>query len=199
MWLSDHVTLDAVIGSWISEKWLLTFRPLLVAMFASNVIDIDHAFDLGADDGHANSLALHTFHLYGGFIASVFIIAGLCFKRSRIWCVGFALGIVLHLGYDAVGAWLDYQLVPLMIISIVTVLLLPWVLGFLNTPVSAMRLWALVGAYWVVDAAQRAFFYFDFANAYLTMYSSWIVPIILLLMFCVVANSYIAKYEKLSG
>jgi hypothetical protein len=95
-----------------------------------------------------------------------------------------------------IAEWLDYRMVALVTISVISILLLPWILRFFKNPISPMRLWGLIGGFWIVDTVQRAIFYYGFTNAYLTMYSAWVVPIILLLLFCCVSNWYIARYEK---
>ncbi len=65
---------------------IMTFAYFFTALYALNAIDIDHAFDLGQDTGFINSLTIHTFHIYGGFILASFILMrlSLIFRKHVI-------------------------------------------------------------------------------------------------------------------
>ncbi|AAO91337.1 hypothetical protein [Coxiella burnetii] len=198
MWLADHVTIDTIFGTWIAEKWKMPIRPLFVGLYASNAIDIDHAFDLGQDTGFVNSLTIHTFHIYGGFILASFILYALIFNfsKTRYWAIAIALGLAIHLWCDAIAFWVHYNIIILGGMSILLVLFLPLILKCFSSPIPIKNLWFLVGVYWIADTAQRTIFYFDFKNAYKTIISAWIVPIILLGLFIIFANFYIKPWEK---
>jgi len=105
MWTPDHLVLNTVLAAAASKRFSLKFAPVALIMILVNMIDLDHLFYFSEDDGTANSLALHPFHIYAGVIFSLLGLAAL-FDRERVFYYFCAMGgVAAHLTADALAFW----------------------------------------------------------------------------------------------
>ena len=119
MIVSGHVVTSALFGFAASRTLRLPLVPTVVVSMAMNHLDIDHLWGVGVDDGTANSLVTHAFHVYGGipiFVACALAAAGVLEAR---WAVVLAGGYALHLADDALAYALSYSIPALSIITAV--------------------------------------------------------------------------------
>lgn len=194
MWLSQHVAVSITVATLSCVIMKIPFKSFVFGMLLANLIDIDHAFDVGADNGFANSLTLHTFHIYSGLIASIFYLAALRLVRQRVFLLGVCCGLIFHTGADAISAFIHYQYDYLFIISIVLYGLLFYVLNRFMSKRSRNIIWLSAFIYNLIDFFQMYINYFVLSDAYNYSVWSWIVAVSLLLLYCLIFAYYLFPY-----
>ncbi|WP_115709795.1 hypothetical protein [Legionella sainthelensi] len=186
MWLAQHAAISIIVATLSHASMRVPFKSLVFGMLLANLIDIDHAFDVGSDNGYANSLTLHIFHIYSGLIASIFYLIALKFSHQRYLFLGLCYGLIFHLGADAIGAFLHYRIDYLFGISVILLLLLWYVVNKFMNKRYCIVIWFSVFIYSLIDFFQMYINYFVFSNAYNYTAWSWIVAVILLLIYCLI-------------
>lgn len=186
MWLSQHAAISITVATLSCVTMKTPFKPLVFGMLLANLIDIDHAFDVGADNGYANSLTIHTFHIYSGLIASMFYLAALKFASQRYFLLGVCYGLIFHTGADAIATFMHYQNELLLITSVMLLGLLWFVLNRFMTKQDRNLIWFSVFIYSLIDLFQMFINYYVLSDAYNYSAWSWIVAASLLLVYCLI-------------
>ena len=194
MWLSQHVDISITLATLSYIVMKMPFKPLVFGMLLANLIDIDHAFFVGADSGHANSLIIHTFHIYSGLIASIFYLAALKFAQQRYFLLGVCYGLIFHTGADAIATFMHYQIDCLLITSIILLGLLWYVLNKFMNKRDRNLIWISAFIYSLIDLFQMYINYFVLSNAYSYSAWSWVIAASLLLVYCLIFRYAIIPY-----
>jgi len=128
MYAAGHVLSSTLLAAAGSRRLNLRFVPLAAALIALNAIDFDHLVLYRLDDGTANSLSLHSLHVYGGVGMFLILAAGLLFPRRLPAAFMLAMGLGLHLAADALAYAVGYNISVLTALDAVMLGLLWWFL-----------------------------------------------------------------------
>lgn len=184
MWLAQHAVISIAVATVSSATMNIPFKPLALGMLLANLVDLDHAFNVGSDNGHANSLTIHIFHIYSGMIASVFYLLALKFKTQRYLLLGVCYGVIFHMGADAIATFLNYKILYLLITSLILFAILWYILNKFRSKKDRNLIFISVLLYTAVDFTQMYVNYFVLSNSYLYSSWSWIIAVILLFVYC---------------
>ena len=128
MYAAGHVLSSALLATAGSRRLNLRFVPLAAALIALNAMDFDHLVLYRLDDGTANSLSLHSLHVYGGVGMFLILAAGLMIPRRLPAAFMLAMGLGLHLSADALSYAVGYSIPVLMALDAAMLGLLWWFL-----------------------------------------------------------------------
>jgi glucose-6-phosphate-specific signal transduction histidine kinase len=119
MYLSGHVLTSTLVSEIACKKGKFEFRVFLAIMVACNLLDADHLWGYGADDGTASSFSLYLMHRFWWVVVALPAIAAMLFRRLRPWLIPLAAGLLLHYCMDALADLSGYNLTFLMAADLV--------------------------------------------------------------------------------
>ena len=129
MLAGDHLILSLGLAIYSSSKLNLNFVPTATLLILINCMDFDHSFYYFLDKGNANSLSLHPLHIYAGCIIFAVSLYGLMFKQFLPICYTVIAGITLHLSADALAYMFNYNLLILLMMTVMEFVLLIYLIN----------------------------------------------------------------------
>jgi len=124
MYCGGHILASTALAMASSKRLQIDFVKLTSLMIATNLIDFDHLRYFYLDDGTANSLVLHSLHIYSGVLFFLIFLGGLAFRKFQNWSFALSGGFALHLAGDAVAYWFDYSIIILGFFDVALLILI---------------------------------------------------------------------------
>ncbi len=120
MYMGDHIVISIGLAAIVAKITKQPFVTVALLFLFANLVDFDHLLNYHLDDGTANSMQIHPLHRYAPYIASGFLLVGLCWKkwRTELWIASLAFST--HILLDSLSAVMDYRIPLLLSTSVVT-------------------------------------------------------------------------------
>ncbi len=118
MLIGDHIVLSTGLAVLVSQRFALNVIPTITMFILINCIDFDHLFYYFLDSGRANSLVLHPLHIYASPLIFLLAMFGLTKPKHVAKIYALIAGISLHLFADALAYYFRYEMLPIILMSI---------------------------------------------------------------------------------